>query len=69
LRLLEEIIDSKSFWTGLLNWIVNRLTVLVYWRARHRFNKTMTSVKLSLLQYRLLAKILKRLKSMLKSCF
>jgi hypothetical protein len=66
LRLLEEILDPKNLWDGLLSWTVNRLTTLVYWRVRHRFKKSMTSIKILLPQRRQLAKLLKKLKSLLK---
>jgi len=69
LRLLDEIIDSKSFRNGFLSWSVNRLTILVYWRVRHRFNKTVIFIKFSLLRHRLLVKLLKKLRSLLKSRF
>lgn len=66
LHLLEEIIDSKTFWNGLLSWSANRLTTLVYWRVRHRFNKTMSSTKFLLLRHRRLAKLLKKSRALLK---
>lgn len=65
LRLLEEIIAPKNFWNGLFSWTANRLTTLVYWRVRHRFNKSITAIRILLLKHRQLAKILKKLRSLL----
>ena len=66
LRLLEEILDPKNLWNGLLSRTVNRLTILVYWRIRHRFKKFITSIKILLLKRRRLAQIVKKLRSLLK---
>lgn len=65
LRLLEEIIGPKNFWNGLLSWTGNRLTTLVYWKVRHRFHKILTSIRILLLKHRHLAKIMKKLRSLL----
>ncbi len=64
-RLIEGIMTSKTFWNSAMSLGSNQLKTLIYWRLRHRLNKTLTSAKVLLFRHQKLVKILKKLKALL----
>ncbi len=65
LRLIDGVMTSKTFWNSAMSLGSNQLKTLIYWRLRHRLNKTLTSAKVLLLRHQKLVKILKKLKALL----
>jgi hypothetical protein len=66
LRLLEEIIERKTWSSNILTWSRNRLLTMIYWGIRHYVRTFLLASKLFLARSPHLMKLLKKIKSFLK---